>query len=188
LFDANQMEIAMTKKHRCLYVIVVFGLLYQGCAQKDEPSDAEETEITVQTVDTDTQGTAAGSIQPGIGVGKVKFGMSVTELEDSLGKPDIDATGFSYVYADLGIEVVLKDDKVFNIVCVQQVPDIPEVKACECQTAEGIGIGSSEPDIITAYNEPTERRGSGYLIYKNLGLGFKLENDQVQEIIVLKPL
>ena len=179
------MEITMTKKSRCLYAIVVLGLLYQGCAQKDEPSDAEETETTAQTVDTDTQGTAVASIQPGIGVGKVKFGMSVAELEDSLGKPDIDATGFLYVYADLGIEVVLQDDKVFNIFCVQQIPDNPEVKACEYQTAEGIGIGSTESDIITAYNEPTERRDSGYLIYKDPGIGFQLENDQVQKIIVL---
>ena len=177
----------MTTKYRCLCAMVLLGLLCQGCAQRDEPSDAEDTETTAHTVDSETQEMADGSIQPGIGVGKVKFGMSVSELEDSLGKPDSDATGFSYVYADLGIEVVLKDDRVFNIFCVQQIPDNPEVKACEYQTAEGIGIGSTESNIITAYNEPTERRNGGYLIYKDLGLGFKLENDHVQRIIVLKP-
>ena len=174
----------MIMKFRCLCAMVVLGLFSQGCAQKEEPGDAEEMEATVQTVETEE--TAVASIQPGIGVGKVKFGMSVTELEDSLGLPDIDVTGL-YVYADLGIELVMQDGKVFSISCVRHSPDHPDVKSCEYKTAEGIGIGSTESDILTAYNEPTERRDSGYLIYRDLGLGFQLENDQVQKIIVLGP-
>ena len=81
----------------------------------------------------------------------------------------------------------MQDGKVFSISCVRYSPDHPDVKSCEYKTAEGIGIGSTESDILTAYNEPTEKRDSGYLIYRDLGLGFQLENDQVQKIIVLKP-
>jgi hypothetical protein len=187
MFDAKQMEITMTKKYRYLYAIVVLGLLCIGCAEKDEHAEVKEAEAAAQTANSDNQKTLAASIEPGIGVGKVKLGMTLDELKKALGKPDIDATGFSYVYADLGMEVVLKNDKVVNILCVQHIPNAPEVKACEYQTAEGIGIGSTESDIIAAYNEPTERN-SGYLIYSDLGLRFKIVNGQTQKIVALKPL
>ena len=175
----------MSEKYRYLYAIVVLGLLCHGCAKNDEPNDTEEVEAAVQAVDTDNPGTEVASIQPGIGVGKVKFGMSVSELKDALGKPDIDATGISYVYADLGIEVVTRDDIVHSVICVQHILNAPEVKSCEYQTAEGIGIGSSEADIVAAYNEPTKRR-SGVLMYMELGLRFELSNGHVQKIMASK--
>ena len=74
----------MTKKYRYLCAIVIFGLLCHGCAKKDEPNDSEEAETTLEAVDSDNQETVVASIQPGIGVGKVRFGMSFTELKDVL--------------------------------------------------------------------------------------------------------
>lgn len=174
----------MRKKYRYLYMIAILGLLCFGCAEKDDQDDGIETETAAHTSDPNNREILA-VIQPGIGVGKVKLGMILDELKKVLGKPDIDVTGFSYVYADLGIEAVLKDDKIVNILCVQQIPNAPEVKACKYQTAEGIGIGSTESDIIAAYNEPTERN-SGFFIYRDLGLRFKIVNGQTQKIIVLK--
>ena len=171
----------MTKKYRYLYGVFVLGLLCHGCTKKDEPNDTEEVEAAVQAVDTDNPGTEVASIQPGIGVGKVKFGMSFTELQDVLGKPDFNVKGFAHVYSDLGIQVLIRDDKVVSVFCRQHFPNAPEFKSCEYQTAEGIGIGSTESDIIAAYNEPSRRR-NGRLTYKELGLVFELVNDRVQMI------
>jgi hypothetical protein len=181
-----EMEITMTKQFRYLFAIMVLGLLCYGCSEKDEQAEVKEAETAAEATDADNQETIVASIQPGIGVGKVKFGMTVDELKNTLGKPDIDATGISYVYADLGIEVVIRDKKVHSIYCVRHIVNAPEVKACEYQTAEGIGIGSAESEIIAAYSEPT-KRSMGALMYKELGLRFELENGQVQKIIVLKP-
>jgi len=174
----------MTKKYRCLCAIVLIGLLCQGCAKKDEPNDVEEMETPVQTVDTDTADSPesiVALIQPGIGVGRVKFGMSFSELKDVLGTPDFDVRGTAHVYSDLGIQILIRDDKVISVICLQHYPDVPEFKSCEYQTAEGIGIGSTEADILAVYNEPSSRR-TGRLTYKELGLSFGLENDQVQMI------
>ena len=180
----------MNKKYRYLYAIVVFGLLCQGCAKKDDPNDVEETESTAQTaqtVDSNNPGKVIAGVQPGTSVGEVKLGMTVDELKNALGKPDTDATGISYVYTDLGIEVVIMDGKVHSVYCAHHLtPNVPEFKACKYRTEEGIGIGSSESDIMSAYGEPT-KRGNGALMYKELGIRFELDNDQVQKIIVLKP-
>ena len=185
--EVRQKEMTIIKTYRYLYFLIVLGILCYGCAEKEEQSEPEEVETEVQASDADNQETIVASIQPGMGVGKVKFGMTVDELTSALGKPDIDATGISYVYADLGIEVVIRDDKVHSVYCVHHIPNASEVKTCEYQTEKGIGIGSTESDIIAAYGEPT-KRSKGALMYKELGLRFELENGQVQKIIALKPL
>lgn len=171
----------MTKKYRYLCSIVIFGLFCHGCAKKDVPNDSEEAETTLEEVDSDNQETVFASILPGIGVGKVRFGMSFTELKDVLGKPDFDVKGFAHAYSDLGIQVLIRDDIVISVICRQHFPNAPEFKSCEYQTAEGIGIGSTESDILAAYNEPSRRR-NGRLTYRELGLVFELVNDQVQMI------
>ena len=164
---------------------MVLGLFCQGCAEKDDQNEVEEAETAVQT-DAGKQDALVASIQPGIGVGKVKFGMTFAELKNALGKPDIDVTGITYVYADLGIEVVIRSDIVRCVYCVHHITGAPFVKACEYQTEEGIGIGSTESEIIAAYDEPT-KRSQGALTYKEFGLRFELQNGQVQKIIALKP-
>ena len=181
----------MAKKYSYLYTIVVFALLAQGCSKKDEPIDVEETESNAhpaQKVDTSisNQETPVASVQPGIGVGKVSFGMSFAELKNVLGEPDFDVRGAAYVYSDLGIQILIRDDKVISVICLQEYPDHPEFKPCEYKTAEGIGIGSSESDILAAYNEPSSRR-TGRLTYEKLGLAFGIENDQVQMISIELP-
>ena len=85
------------------------------------------------------------------------------------------------MYSGLGIQVLIRDDKVISVICRQHFPDVPEFKSCKYQTAEGIGIGSTESDILAAYNEPSRRRNER-LTYKELGLVFELVNDRVQMI------
>ncbi|GAG32963.1 unnamed protein product, partial [marine sediment metagenome] len=103
-----------------------------------------------------------------------------------LGKPDIAATGVSFVYADLGIELVIRDEKVYSIHCVHHINGAPAVKACKYQTSEGIGIDSTESEIISAYGEPS-KRSKGALSYNKLGMRFELDSGQVSLIQLLKP-
>lgn len=176
-------------KCRILFPLItlLLAIFNPGCSSKEEQSEYEDANTTAPVTQSDVKEVTNAFIQPGTGVGKVQFGMTLDNMKKILGEPDIDSTGISYVYADLGIEVVFRDDKVHSIYCVRHINGVPGFKACTYQTKEGIGIDSSESDIITAYGEPT-KRSRGALMYKELGLRFELENGQVEKIIALKPL
>lgn len=169
-----------------IFVVLLLGIHGLGCSDKGDQNESEEANTNVQATDPNEQDTTAALIQPGVGVGEVEFSMTVDEMKTALGKPDIDATGISYVYAHLGIEVVFRDEKVHSIHCVHHINNAPEVKACKYRTEEGIGIGSTESDITSAYGEPF-KRSNGALMYKALGLRFEFNDGQVQKIIALQP-
>ncbi len=82
--------------------------------------------------------------------------MTVEQMESVLGKPDFSPTSISSVYADLGIEVIARDgEPVSAITCVRRIQNAPTVKECKYKTAEGIGIGSTESEIISAGCNPS---------------------------------
>ena len=130
-------------------------------------------------------------IQPGIGVGKVKFGMTVEKMKDILGKPDVDATGISYLYSSLGIEIIAMDHTTIDRISCgnpeNKSDSIIKVmeQACKFKTAEGIGIGSTEAQVIEAYGEPTNRRGNR-LMYKDKRISFTLAEDKIIGIFLQK--
>lgn len=123
-------------------------------------------------------------IQPGIGVGKIKFGMTIKQMKDLLGKPDVEATGISYLYSSLGIEIIAMDHvNIDKIVCGNpENKSDPQIKAleqtCKFTTTEGIGIGSTEAQIIQAFGQPTSRRDNR-LLYKDKHIYFSLNNGKV---------
>jgi len=166
-----------------IFVTLLLGTFGLGCSDKENQSESDDANTTAQVTNPGDQDTTDALIQPGIGVGQIKLNMTVDDIKAALGRPDIDATGISYVYADLGIEVVFKNDKVLNILCVHHINNAPNVKACKYRTVKGTGIGSTESDVTSAYGEPT-KLSNGALMYKELGLRFKLEDGQVHTIIV----
>ena len=123
-------------------------------------------------------------IRPGIGVGKIKFGMTVKQMKDILGKPDVAATGISYMYTALGIEIVAKDTVTISaILCGnpnrQSLPIVKAMeKACKFKTADGIGIGSTEDQVLKAFGQPT-KRSNGMLRYKGNRMSITLANGKV---------
>ncbi|MBW8035842.1 MAG: hypothetical protein FVQ79_09480 [Planctomycetes bacterium] len=123
-------------------------------------------------------------IRPGIGVGKIKFGMTVKQMKDILGKPDVDATGISFLYSDLGIEIVAKDMvTVSAISCGNPFnKDLPLIRAmeeaCKFKTVEGIGIGSTEDQVLKAFGQPT-KRSNDRLRYKGKRMSIHLANGKV---------
>ncbi|MCD6393676.1 MAG: hypothetical protein J7M40_09230, partial [Planctomycetes bacterium] len=123
-------------------------------------------------------------IRPGIGVGGVEFGMTVDQMKDILGKPDVAATGISYMYKSLGIEIVARDGQIISAISCGNPNSVDTAvvkaleKACKFKTAEGVGIGSTEARITDAFGPPTRRSGNR-LLYKEKGMAFTLADDKV---------
>lgn len=170
-----------------LSLLLCSGLFYTGCKKAKEEA-VNDTVVSVPQVE---ESSSDLLIQPGTGVGQIKFGMTVQQMKDVLGKPDVEATGISYLYSSLGIEIIARDKTTIDtIICgnPENKPD-PGIKAleqaCNFKTAEGIGIGSTEAQIIQAFGQPTNRRDNR-LLYREKGLIFSLDNDQVIGISLLR--
>jgi hypothetical protein len=181
LFLRGKKETMM--KHRILFILVVLHLVIHGigCSGKEDQSESKEANTTVQIPDSVDQGTTIGLIQPGIGVGKVKLDMTADDVKAILGEPDSDVEGDYFLHADLGIEVLFKDGKVCSIFCVGHIDSDPNVKACKYRTEKGIGIGSTESDIESAYGKAF-KLCDGTLLYRDLKFG--IENGRAQTIRV----
>ena len=108
----------------------------------------------------------------------------VQQMKDILGKPDVAATGISYMYKSLGIEIIAKDKVNISAILCGNFSNRkePMFKAMEeafkFKTAEGIGIGSTEAQIIKAFGQPTKRRGDK-LLYKDKRMSFTLDGGKV---------
>ncbi len=125
-------------------------------------------------------GEASLVIEPRVGVGQVKFGATADQVKQSLGEPSSTAaSGAILVYENLGLTITLREGAVTAISCGDpRDKDADAVKACRCRTKEGIGIGSTEEEIIAAYGQPAGRRES-QLIYSALSTRFVVVDGKV---------
>lgn len=176
-----------------------------GCADKNgaeeertvDESGVSSLEKADQGIDVEQLALAAQStsrfvVEPGVGMGTVRFGMPLSEVQSILGRPD-SAIGENILqYA--GFAVTAKDGKLISIVCGDlNRTDSQFVKNCLCQTLKGIGMGSSEQEIIEAYGPPTRRRESGpvsgdiSLSYRASAMRLVLNNDKVHCMWFQKP-
>ena len=118
--------------------------------------------------------------------------MTIEQLKNVLGKPDFSQEGKSFEYSSLGITVVTRDTKTVDTIFCGDMSgtDVLKIKSCKYHTAEGIGMGSSEAQIIKAYGEPTKKtytESDRKLRLKyGPGLGFMLIKDEVTGIFVRK--
>ena len=168
-------------------LLIFCGLFCVGCKKaKKEVSEGTE-EYTQRTKESSED----LLIRPGISVGKIEFGMTVQQMKDILGKPDVAGTGISYMYTSLGIEIVAKDKVTISAVLCGNASNRKEPmfkameEACKFKTAEGIGIGSTEVQIIKAFGQPTRRRDDK-LLYKDKRISFSLAEGKVIGIWVGK--
>ena len=176
------------KKFLVISSLLLFcGIFFVGCKKAKEESSKDTKESVQQTKESSED----LLIRPGIGVGKIKFGMTVQQMKNILGKPDVAATGISYMYKSLGIEIIAKDKvNIDAILCgnFSNKKD-PMFKAMEqafkFKTAEGIGIGSTEVQITKALGEPT-KRADDKLLYKDMRMSFTLDEGKVTGIWVAK--
>ena len=96
-------------------------------------------------------------IEPGIGVGKVKFGMTREELVEIMGEPEIDQFGSYLSCPSLGIQYNLSGglpDQIGNIILNPGGAANAHRNEFPGKTVEGIGIGSTPEEVIAAWGKP----------------------------------
>jgi hypothetical protein len=126
-------------------------------------------------------------VEPLVGIDKVRFGMTVEQMKEVLGEPQM-ARPPLQEYQDAGFAIFALRDAVEMIACGHmRNPDAELVRNCKVRTNKGIGMGSSREDIILAYGQPssTESKqlrigGSAVALrYDSLNSQFMLMNDKV---------
>jgi len=102
-------------------------------------------------------------IQPEVGLGKLRFGMTMNEAKDILGEP-ASTVGNAYQYA-AGFGVAPGRDGSVAVLMFGGLPDStnPMVGACKHRTTKGIGMGSTEEEVVRAYGPPSQQA------WENLG-------------------
>jgi hypothetical protein len=161
-------------------VMVLSGLLAAGacligCSREKEPPPGAEN--------------AAVIIEGGVGVGKVRAGMTVEQVRAELGKPQR-TTANALEYTSLGFAVMPGPDGVVQVVMCGDVIGLngPLVKRFNGRTKQGLGLGSTREELIKAYGEPTnDQRFLGNresMRYDPLGITFSLEGGKVHHMIV----
>ena len=131
-------------------------------------------------------------IEPGVSIGPVHSGMTMQQVVATLGKPDETENGEVLKYMNLGFSVLPAKGGLVGFVLCGSSSGVakPFTKSFAGHTKEGIGIGSSRADVISAYGEPTVTEpmrgnsGAETLKYKPLGLDFHIKDGVVSLIAV----
>ncbi|MHC4463801.1 MAG: hypothetical protein ACYS30_20570 [Planctomycetota bacterium] len=127
-------------------------------------------------------------MQPLVGIGKVRFGMTIEQMKEILGEP-VRSRGIIQEYRDLGFAILtIKENTVTMIACGdRRRADSPLIKSCTVRTKKGIGMGSGKEDVIKAYGQPSSTQqipGPGgddavVLRYDALNSEFQLRSGKV---------
>ena len=159
-------------------VVVSLGLLgvsfLAGCGGSGE----DQTGGSVPTRD----GVPADKqdvIELGQGYGPIRFGMSGEDLVAVVGEPQRKGPG-TYEYLDLGYAVVLdRQGHVGAMMCGKRFSGL---------TPEGIGMGSTPEEVVSAYGHTQSQSQTGLLTmsYRSLGAEFTFRDNKLVHI-VLRP-
>lgn len=166
--------------------------LCMGCGQSQAPeSQARRSETTGESPakeagtdeSTDAMVATGDVIIPGQGVGALRFGMSQSEMEAVLGKPDR-SMGTAYEYLSQGMAVLGSKESAVGAILFGDMNNAnsPLVKACRFKTDKGIGMGSTFDALVGAYGQPSAVTPMGKaksVSYKPLGATFTLMKDKV---------
>jgi outer membrane lipoprotein-sorting protein len=128
-------------------------------------------------------------IRPGDGVGPVRLGMTEEEVIRALGEPDAkpfeDVHILAYYRHGIEVNIDTRRKTVFYIgLVLHEIMALP-YKTFTGKTVEGIGIGSTEAEILQAFG-PAQRRDVGEhgiveINYRTRGIRFTLQPGWVKE-------
>jgi outer membrane lipoprotein-sorting protein len=137
----------------------------------------------------------APRVIPGVGIGRVKFGMSKDEIIKICGKPDLVGERGGMISVDYpsrgyGFVVVPRRGGLITIRCISQEDSVFKVRDFAGKTREGIGIGSSLKDLEKAFGKPDRVESNSdapgatgtNVEYGKLGLQFTLFYDKVVDL------
>ena len=124
------------------------------------------------------------SVRPGEGIGSLKIGMTPAQVESTLGLAPSSRTESCSFWATRKLALCFSGGKV-SLILTQDPADT---------TPEGIRVGASDVDLITAFGRPKCARissfnGKAILTWFYDGLSFWLEGDprRVSGMLVLTP-
>jgi hypothetical protein len=149
---------------------------------KPPPSAQEAAELT---------------IVPGVGIGRVKFGMSREQIVTVLGEPEFTMHDSYLCYPSKGLQLVLvgrEPDKLGTIIANPSDAASATRNEFLGQTDKGIRMGSSEKQVRDAYGEPDPPLPSDkdlhasvkLLRYDKLGIMFSFVDDRLGQIFATR--
>jgi hypothetical protein len=160
-------------------IVATIVILTTSCSDRAKPGSSDQVNSSTPIL-----------IEPGVGVGKVRAGMSMDEVIAQLGKPDGKPGDRHLEYRRLGFAVGFGRDGGVNFVMCGTSSGVNDslAKAFTGRTKEGLGMGSSRADVVQAYGEPSEveKGPAGWesLKYRPLGLTFSLLEGKMYHMIV----
>jgi len=180
-------------------IVLGVGVLMYGCGGGEEaemPAATPEAAPELVPVEgpvskaEDTPAAEGGMlIVPRVGIGEVKFGMTLDEVKQLWGEPDEGGDGWcSYFSRGVALETLRPSTVVYKATCHSKqwgMPDAEKFADFEGKTAEGIGIGSTEAEVVSAYGDPTKREseeGVTLLRYENMQTLFMLGDGGVLSV------
>ncbi len=145
----------------------------------------------------DPDATTGFRIEPGIGIGNVRFGMTQEQVVEALGRPDKiwdypPHREVTLVYRPRGLEVSVREDG--GVVAVECSAECfaPGARPFAGHTTTGVGMGSSWQEIRDAYGEPDQKTGENAngdpfsIFYDSLELEFNIRKHGVDRMVLRK--
>ena len=132
----------------------------------------------------------AMDIVPGVGVGPIKFGMTMDAVKQALGEPDR-APGRALEYLSLGLAVIRsKRDGTVGAIMMGDGNGSYLVDRFKGVTKEGICMKSTRQEITVAYGEPesaeSEDTGVEVLQYDSGRTRYTLKDGRLVHIVLLQ--
>jgi len=141
----------------------------------------------------DSGGTPSYVVVPNTGVGNVRFGMSVDEVVELLGRPVSDVTtqeGRALDYRSQGFRMVFDSNaRLYMIRCVSRLAYGDDVETFAGTLDKGIRMGDSLQSVRRAYGVPESEFGgsNGFLMYATLATRFSFRDGKLCECVLLNP-
>ncbi len=99
-------------------------------------------------------------IIPGIGVGPIKFGMTMDEVKKTLGQPD-PVAGKPLQYLSLGLSVIPSSkDGTVGAIMMGDTGGGQLVERFKGVTTNGIGMKSTRQEIVAAFGQPESAKST----------------------------
>lgn len=186
--------------------VMSFGIPRQNRNADDKGKTDQEAEAG-KTVDTEQEQTTAQEqeqsasaekdespfiFELGVGMGELKLGADEAKITEIIGQPNFMVGEGLYQYT--GLVVIAREGKVYAFHCGDgNKSDSQHVTGCIVRTKEGIGMGSTEQDVVNAYGRPDFERdvrllkGAVRWLYRSKGTIFGLHGGKVHYMIFQQP-
>ena len=171
LFGETRVKVRDMKIYKPLIIAFSLALLLSGCSKNGTLASSESF-----------------TVEAGASIGPVHSGMTMQQVTKVLGEPSRTLKGL-LEYQHLGLIILPeKGGLVGSVMCVSHGKGGAAVRSFAGHTKEGIGIGASRAEVISAYGTPLDIEShTNYehlIYYKTRGINFVIKNEKVDEITV----